>query len=462
MCGIIGYNGDFDSRDITLKCLKALEYRGYDSCGVAFFDENNITHIVKTTGRVDGLIDIINKDDSINKLKSNCCIAHTRWATHGGVTDINAHPHEVNNTILIHNGIIENFQTLINTYDLKSKLKSETDTEVACQVLDLLYERNNYDPIAAIKQLVFRIKGTYTFLIMFKNLPGEIFAIRSVSPLVVGKNKNAAFLGSDIAGLIEFTKEFYEVPENVIIHIKNKNFTAYDINIDKYIELKSYTVDWTIDSAKKGGYQHYMLKEINEQPEVIEKTILAYLNDGKINVGIKDYITKNFGGSFPYNKIQIVACGTALHAGTVAANVFKKIIRIPIETYIGSEYRYTDNLCDDKTLVIIISQSGETIDTYESLKLAKSLNAKVVSIVNVKGSSIDRASDLSLYTHAGPEIAVASTKAYTCQIVVLYLIFIEIASILNRIDDVEMKKWIDNLLKLKSDIIEFVIKMMQN
>ncbi|MDO5564554.1 MAG: glutamine--fructose-6-phosphate transaminase (isomerizing) [Eubacteriales bacterium] len=456
MCGIIGYSGILDAKDVLLDGLTSLEYRGYDSCGICIFDENNKFHIIKNIGKVESLRPLVNKEFPPT-LSSHSGMGHTRWATHGGVSSENAHPHKAGKVFLIHNGIIENYSELKSQYKLDNKLQSETDTEIVAYVLDYLYNKQNFDPLKSIRELTQLIVGTYSFLICFEDKPGSIYAVRKVSPLVCATSLSGSFLASDLTALIPYTKTFSVVDENTIIEINPTGIISYDLNTLQKTELKQETITWDIDSAKKGGFEHFMMKEIHEQPTAIDNTIRPRItNDGLINFfddGIEDNsIFKNI------NKIQIVACGTALHAGTVGARLFQSKILIPIETYIASEYRYQNTLVDDKTLVIIISQSGETVDSLSSLKKAKAENAKTISIVNVKGSSIARESDCVLYTHAGPEIAVASTKAYTVQVALIYLLFCHIAFVRDRVDESFVKKFTKNLY----DTIPILQNLLQN
>lgn len=445
MCGIAGYSGTKDAKTCLLKCLSTLEYRGYDSCGVAFFKEDGKVNVVKNVGRVEALREKLDNETSI----SHCGIGHTRWATHGGVTSTNAHPHQVGLTTMIHNGIIENYHKLIDEYNIKDKLASETDTEVACFVLNTIYENNGYDPLKAIKELAIKVDGTYAFLIMFSDRPGEIYATRQVSPLVCAKTKDEAIFTSDITAIIEYTKEYSVIPEECIVSIKGNVLKAYDIKTLKEITLKTDTIDWDVDAAMKNGYPHFMLKEINEEPDSVEKTISPRIDGDKIdlsgdNINIKDF--ENI------NRIHLVACGTALHSGRVAAYAWEKYLGIPVSCYIASEYRYITPIIDDKTLVIVITQSGETVDTLASLQVAKENKAKTLAIVNVKGSSIARNADYVLYTHSGPEVAVASTKAYIAMIAMLYVFFAALSEYRGNISAKDVKDFISDMKKIPNDI----------
>ena len=447
MCGIAGYSGKKNAKIEILDALSTLEYRGYDSCGISYFDENNDIKIVKNTGRVDLLKE---KCKDLN-IPSHSCIGHTRWATHGGVTKENAHPHLVGNTVLIHNGIIENYKNLIDEYKMKKKLNSETDSEVACFCLNELYEENNHDPINAIKELTIKIRGTYAFLIMFKDRPNVIYAVRNTSPLLLGNTKDESIIVSDLTALIKYTKEYSVIPEKTIIEASSGIVKAYDTEDLHEVELKKDIVNWDINSAMKGGYAHFMLKEIYDEPDAINNTIMPRIINDTINL---DNDNIHFVDFKNFDRIQIVACGTALHAGKVISQVFTKMININIETYIASEYRYNDPIIDKNTLVIVISQSGETIDTYESMREAKKHGATTLSIVNVKDSTIARESDKVLYTHAGPEIAVASTKAYISQIAILYIFFLWLSYNKKLINDKELKDYLTYLKEVPKEIEE--------
>ena len=453
MCGIVGFSGRLDAKNVIIDGLTSLEYRGYDSCGVCLVDENKKFHIVKATGKVAGLaplVDIELKNKNVNNSSSyltcHVGIGHTRWATHGGVVTENAHPHHAGLVNLIHNGIIENYVSLKEQYKLEGNLTGETDSEIVANILDEIYKKNKNNPLISIKKLTKIIKGTFAFLIMFEDRPDEIYAIKHVSPLVCGMSKDGALIASDITALIPYTKFFSVIEENIIICAKADSLNAYDLESLKETELKKEEITWSVDAAKKEGYSHFMLKEIHEQPTSLDNTIRPRTNDSKMIDLSADGIDSKACELFKnINKIHIVACGTALHAGKVGANVFQDVLKIPVIDYIASEYRYSNTLTDDKTLVIVLSQSGETIDTLASLEKAKTFGAKVISIVNVKGSTIARASNYVLYTHAGPEIAVASTKAYSVQVAMIYLLLSYIAFARGVVDEIFVKDIVNNL-----------------
>ncbi|MBP3808388.1 MAG: glutamine--fructose-6-phosphate transaminase (isomerizing) [Eubacterium sp.] len=410
MCGIIGFTGNEPAKDVLIAGLKQLEYRGYDSAGVAVLDPKTGIILKKRTGKVEELAKAAEED----KTDATCGIGHTRWATHGGVTETNAHPHRQGSVTLCHNGIIENYKELTTEFGLKNQLVSETDTEVVAALLDKIYEG---DPFKAIKKTVELLAGSFALCIMFDDQPGKIFAVRNVSPMVAASFEGGSIIASDLTAVINYSKKYFVVPEYHVLELSKDGILVRDLK-GRQVEPEILEVNWDIKSAQKGGYPHYMLKEINEQPEALERTVsprvqngLPFLEDD----GIDDDILKNL------QNIVIVACGTAMHAGMVGKSLIETKLRVPVNVEIASEFRYKDPIIDEKTLTIVVSQSGETIDTLEALRLAKQKGSKVLSIVNVKGSTIARESDYVLYTHAGPEIAVASTKAYTVQIAALYI-----------------------------------------
>ena len=420
MCGIIGYTGPLEADNILLNGLAGLEYRGYDSAGIAYFGNDSKIHLIKTVGKVAALKELVKQESDCS---SHCGIGHTRWATHGGVTTENAHPHRQGLVTLIHNGIIENYHQLTEEYDLADHLLSQTDSEVAAGVLNALYERMDHDPLLSIRHFVKELQGSYVFCIMFEDRPGEIYAVRNVSPLVAAYTHSGAMIASDLTALIAYTKEYFVVPEGNIVRLTPYKVRVYDMELNR-VEPDMMEVNWNVDAAMKNGFPHFMLKEIHEQPDALKNTILPRLSKGLPDLtddGIPDFILKDC------SRIHVIACGTAMHAGMVARALIEPGIRIPVTVSIASEFRYETPLIDEKTLVIVISQSGETIDTLAAMRLAQSYHAPVLAIVNVKGSTIARESDYVLYTHAGPEIAVASTKAYSVQLAALYLIYCRMA-----------------------------------
>ena len=448
MCGIIGYTGPLSAKNVLLEGLAQLEYRGYDSAGIAILDEDTGDVIIrKKVGKVANLYSYTeDMPDS-----SHCGIGHTRWATHGGVTDANAHPHRVGHVTLIHNGIIENYHQLASEYKLSDKLISDTDTEVAAALLDSIYDG---DPLKSISKLTKLLIGTYAFCIMFDDKPGEIYCIRKVSPLVAAYCSSGSFVASDLTALIPYTKSYFVVPENHIVKLTAYKISIYDENL-KETEPEILTVNWDINSAMKNGYPYYMLKEINEQPDALTKTISPRIVDGLPDFTVDDIDDSLFK---TFNKIQVVACGTAMHTGIVAKSIAEPLLGIPMIVTIASEFRYEDPLIDSDTLTIVISQSGETIDTLEGMRLAKSKCSKTLAIVNVKGSTIARESDYVLYTHAGPEIAVASTKAYTVQLAALYMIIARMAYVRGIYEKNATQEFISDLLNAISAIKKSIEK----
>ena len=435
MCGIIGYTGSEDVREVLLDALELLEYRGYDSAGIALRDEESgKTEVRKCAGRVSDLRAICASE----KVVSQCGIGHTRWATHGGVNDCNAHPHQVGKVTLVHNGIIENYRELIADYDLADTLKSETDSEVVAALLNRFYEGK---PEEAIKKIVSKLKGTFALVILFEDQKDVIYSTRNVSPIVATICKEGAMLASDLTALCRFTNRYFVVPEYHILKLSADKLTLTDFEGNEVLP-KYLTVDWELNSAGKNGYPFYMEKEIMEQPEAIENTIR-----NRIVGGMPDFTADGVPDTLftECEHICIVACGTAMHAGLVAQALVKSILHMHIEVQMASEFMYSDPVIDEKTLVIAVSQSGETIDTLEAMKYAKNRGAKCLAIINVKGSSIARESDYVLYTNAGPEIAVASTKAYTTQLAVFYLIVARMAHSRGVFDDAQTQSFVREL-----------------
>lgn len=435
MCGIIGYTGSENVKDVLLDALELLEYRGYDSAGIAVKDEtSHVTNVYKCAGRVSDLRAICDS----KKILSACGIGHTRWATHGGVTDQNAHPHQQGKVTLVHNGIIENYRELIADYDLQEILHSETDSEVAAALLNHYYKG---DPKEAIKKTVSKLKGTFALVILFEDQPDVIYSIRNVSPIVATICKEGAMLASDLTALCRFTNEYFVVPEYHILELHKDHVVLTDLN-DNVVEPEFLSVDWELNSAGKNGYPFYMEKEIMEQPEAIKNTIKDRIVNGLPDFtsdGVPDFLFTDC------DRICVVACGTAMHAGLVAQALVKSIVHVQMDVELASEFMYSDPVIDEKTLVIAVSQSGETIDTLEALKYAKRQGAKCLSVINVKGSSIARESDYVLYTAAGPEIAVASTKAYTTQLSVFYLVVAKMALLRGVYTEEQAKSFIAEL-----------------
>ena len=444
MCGIIGFSGKKKAQDILLDGLEKLEYRGYDSAGIAWFKDNGSISVRKTAGKVKDLRAICDENES------TCGIGHTRWATHGGVSNANAHPHKCGNVTLIHNGIIENYHELAKTYDLQTDLVSETDTEVAAALFNKLYDGEN--PIDAIQKAVPFFKGSFAFCIMFKNKPGIIYAIRNVSPMVATTCADGSFIASDLTAFIQYNKKYFIVPEYTLLTMKRDGITLQKLD-GTTVEPEWLEVNWDVTAAQKEGYPTYMLKEINEQPEAITRTIAPRIKEGLPDFS-EDHIPESFFENC--NDITIIACGTAMYAGMVGKTLIQETLEIPVTVSIASEFRYEKPVITKDSMVIVVSQSGETIDTLEALRLAKTKTNKTLAIVNVKGSSIARESNYVLYTHAGPEIAVASTKAYTVQTSAFYLLACKLGLVQNKLTHTEDRTFISNLQDVSNHITEIL------
>ena len=442
MCGIVGYIGSQRAQDFVVDGLEKLEYRGYDSAGIAVNTGEKAFAVVKKQGRLKNLADVL----EASPLEGLAAIGHTRWATHGKPSDENSHPHfNADKTIVVvHNGIIENYLELKTELLTKGyHFTSETDTEVVAHLLDSVYEG---DILEATKKVLKRIRGAYALGIMAVNEPDRIIAVRKESPLIIGLGKGENFIASDIPAILKYTRDVYLIENNEIVELKKDSVKIMDIQ-GNVINRDVMHVEWDIEAASKGGYEFFMLKEIYEQPEVIEKTLNSRVDADK-NIKFDDAgLTKEYLEGI--NKIYIVACGTAYNAGLIGKFILEKKTRINVELDVASEFRYRNPIVDDKTLVIVLSQSGETLDTLEGLKEAKRNGAKVLAITNVVGSSIAREADNVVYTWAGPEIAVASTKAYTTQMVILYLIAIDMAYKFGKMTREEYVQDIDDLYALR-------------
>lgn len=444
MCGIIGFIGN-DALNGILNGLELLEYRGYDSAGFAIRRAGeSLPEIHKCQGRVKDLREISPKAGDYT-----CGIGHTRWATHGGVSDTNAHPHRVGKVTLVHNGIVENYKELSEEYEVEDQLVSETDTEVVAALLNKFYKG---DPNEAIRRTVKKLKGTYALVVMFDDIPDTIYATRNVSPIVVAKNEELTILASDPAALYEYSKEFFVLDEKCILKATKAQVSVVDFN-GQEVQPKMQVVDWDAGNTGKQGYAYYMEKEINEQPEALKRILTNYLVDGSIDLGYEGAVDKMLTS---FNRVCIVACGTALHAGMMGAHLFRKWLGIPVETEMASEFIYSDTVLDKGTLFIAVSQSGETIDTMEALKKAKKEGAACLAVLNVRGSSISRIADYTLYTDAGPEIAVASTKAYTTQLMIFYLLVLRCASLRGRMTEADLEHALENLRRVPDAITQVI------
>lgn len=451
MCGIVGYVGSKNAVPVLINGLEALEYRGYDSSGVAVLKDNKI-NIRKTKGRIKNLTDLLFSEP----ISGNVGIGHTRWATHGAPSDMNAHPHFSNDSkiAVVHNGIIENYQELKKELEEKGYLfHSETDTETVAHLIDEFYKHNN-DLLEAVRMTLEKIEGSYALGVLCTDYPDQIIAARKESPLIVGVGEGENFIASDIPAILKYTNNAYILDDKEFALIKADEIKVFDIQGNE-IKKDIYTYKWDVEAAQKNGYDHFMLKEIFEQPKVVKDNIARRFSlDGK-SVKLDD-IKLGKAELENINQIYIVACGTAYYAGLVGKYLLERIVRIPVNSDVASEFRYKDPLIDEHTLVIVISQSGETADTLSALKLAKAKGARVLGIVNAVGSSIAREADDVLYTLAGFEISVASTKAFSAQVIAMYLITLHIAQELGKMsreDFDEIKTAMDKLPSQINDIL---------
>lgn len=446
MCGIVGYVGPKDCSEVLVNALTKLEYRGYDSAGIAVFDNGEIK-TVKTKGKLQDLKD---KLAEVGTPKGHVGIGHTRWATHGEPSDVNSHPHSGARVTIVHNGIIENYMELKDFLISKGRtFLSDTDTEVVAQLLDYKYNGN---PLETIDSVMAELKGSFALGIMFKDFPDRVFAVRRESPLIVGVAEGECFIASDVPAILQYTRDYYLLDHDEIVTLSPDGVSFVDEHLDP-IEKELQTADWDMEAAEKGGYPHFMIKEINEQPEAIRTTIMPRIKEGLPfleECGITTETIKNF------KNITIVACGTAMHAGMVGKYVIEDIARVPVNVDIASEFRYRNPIVGEGDLVIIISQSGETADSLAAMRLAKQKGAKTLAIVNAKGSSIAREADMLIYTLAGPEISVPSTKAYITQLSVMYLFAFELALAKETISTAECKRLVLALTKMP-EAVQYVI-----
>ena len=437
MCGIVGYAGKRSAQDVLLDGLEKLEYRGYDSAGVALAQEGGI-RVVKSKGRLDALRQKL----AIQALaESSCGIGHTRWATHGEPSDVNSHPHSTPRVSIVHNGIIENYGALKERLAARGyTFESETDTEVLVKLIDSCYHG---EPLQALHEALGMVRGSYALAVLFKDFPDTIFAVKKESPLIVGWGEGENFVASDIPALLKYTRDYSVLEEGDLAVVTAQGIRFYNA-FGEPVERQRLTADWDQEAAEKGGYPHFMLKEINEQPAAITATVSPRVEDGMPDLRIPELTDERLRS---IGMVHLVACGTAMHAGMVGKAAIETLARVPAEVDIASEFRYRDPILNKDDLVIIISQSGETSDTLAALKLAKSRGVPVLAIVNVVGSSIARAADYILYTYAGPEIAVASTKAYMVQMCVLYLFALRLAYARGKLEEAETKRLTAELLR---------------
>ena len=453
MCGIVGYVGNEQAAPILLNGLAKLEYRGYDSAGIAVRDGDKHVEVVKAKGRLKALEEKTNNGLAI---KGTCGIGHTRWATHGGPPENNAHPHisDDYNVVGVHNGIIENYQ------ELKDKLVkngyefySSTDTEVAIKLIDYYYKKYEHTPVDAINHAMVRIRGSYAFAIMFKEYPNEIYVARKDSPMILGVSDGNCYVGSDVPAILNYTRNVYYIGNMEIGRLADGNITFYNLDGDE-IEKELVEIKWDAEAAEKGGYEHFMMKEIHEQPKAIADTLNSVLKDGKLDLSAVELSDEEIK---KISQIYIVACGSAYHVGVVAQYVMEDLAKIPVRVELASEFRYRKPLLDPDGLVIVISQSGETADSLAALRLAKDKGLRTLGIVNVVGSSIAREADNVFYTLAGPEISVATTKAYSTQLIAAYCLAIQFARVRGEITDDVYSTYLEEL-KTIPDKIEKILE----
>lgn len=453
MCGIIGYSGSENAVPKILEGLSALEYRGYDSAGIAVFDSEKTIKVVKSKGKLALLEEKIANLES--KLVSNCGIGHTRWATHGEPSDVNSHPHGTARVSIVHNGIIENYSEIKEFLIGKGyAFESETDTETAAKLIDYYFCETN-DPVKAMRKAIGMLSGSYAIGAVFAGYPGSIYCTRKDNPLIVAVSEIGNFIASDIPAVLKYTNKYYRLDEGEIAVVTPDNVAVLSVN-DTPAEKKLETADWDIEAAEKGGYPHFMIKEIHEEPDAIIKTLRPRIHDGMPLLGVEGLDDKRLSS---FERIHIVACGTAMHAGLIGKFAAESLARIPVNVEIASEFRYKNPILGKNDLVIIISQSGETADTLAALRLAKQNGVYTLAVVNVAGSSIAREADSVIYTWAGPEIAVASTKAYTVQIAVMYLFALRLAYACGRIDEKKVKSYVSELLDIAPKMIQKALDM---
>ena len=452
MCGIVGFTGAQQAAPILLDGLSKLEYRGYDSAGIAVRNGENETEVVKAKGRLKALAE---KTDNGTAVIGSCGIGHTRWATHGEPSESNAHPHKSDdgNVVAVHNGIIENY------LELKEKLTrkgyvfySETDTEVAVKLIDYYYKKYEGTPIDAINHAMVRIRGSYALAVMFKDYPEEIYVSRKDSPMILGIEDGESYIASDVPAILKYTRNVYYIGNMELACVRKGEITFYNLDGEE-IEKELKTIEWDAEAAEKAGFEHFMMKEIHEQPKVVGDTLNSVLKDGQFDlssVGLSEEEIKDI------SQIYIVACGSAYHVGIAAQYVIEDLAKIPVRVELGSEFRYRNPLLDPKGLVIVISQSGETADSLAALRESKEKGVRTMAIVNVVGSSIAREADSVFYTLAGPEIAVATTKAYSTQLMATYILALQFAKVRGEISDETYKNMIAELQTIPDKIAKIL------
>lgn len=448
MCGIVGFTGNHQSAPVLLDGLSKLEYRGYDSAGLAVRDGEQDIEIVKARGRLRILAEKTNNGAA---MKGSCGIGHTRWATHGEPNEINAHPHcsDDHNVVGVHNGIIENYQELKEKLTRKGyTFYSSTDTEVAIKLIDYYYKKYEHTPVDAINHAMVRIRGSYALALMFKDYPEEIYAARKDSPMIIGINQGESYLASDVPAILKYTRNVYYIGNMEIARLGKGEVAFYNLDGDE-IQKDLVEIKWNAEAAEKAGFEHFMIKEIHEQPKVINDTIHSVVKDGRIDltdVGLSEEEISSL------NQIYIVACGSAYHVGVVAQYVIEDLAQVPVRVDLASEFRYRKLLFQENSLVIIVSQSGETADSLAALRIAKEHGIKTLAIVNVVGSTIAREADYVFYTLAGPEIAVATTKAYSSQLIASYVLAMEFARIRGTMNEDCYQQLLEEMLTLPDKI----------
>ena len=452
MCGIVGFTGDHQAAPILLEALSKLEYRGYDSAGIAVRDGEEPVEVIKAKGRLKVLEEKTNDGKSV---RGTCGIGHTRWATHGEPSENNAHPHisDDGNVVAVHNGIIENYQELKDKLLRKGySFYSETDTEVAVKLVDYYYKKYEGTPVDAINHSMVRIRGSYAMALMFKDYPDEIYVARKDSPMILGVAGGESYIASDVPAILKYTRNVYYIGNLEMARVRKGEITFYNLNGDE-IEKELKTIEWNAEAAEKAGYEHFMMKEIHEQPKAVQDTIHSVLKAGEIDlssVGLTDDVIKSV------SQIYVVACGSAYHAGVVTQYVMEDLARIPVRVDLASEFRYRRPILDPNGLVIIISQSGETADSLAALRLAKEQGVRTLAVVNVVGSSIARETDHVFYTLAGPEIAVATTKAYSTQLAAGYLLSVQFAKVRGQITDEQYRSYLEEMETLPQKIQKII------
>ena len=448
MCGIVGFTGCHQAAPILLDGLSKLEYRGYDSAGIAVRDGEGETEVIKAKGRLKVLSEKTNDGESV---PGTCGIGHTRWATHGEPSENNAHPHvsDDGNVVAVHNGIIENYQ------ELKDKLLrkgyafySETDTEVAVKLVDYYYKKYEGTPVNAINHAMVRIRGSYALAIMFKDYPEEIYVARKDSPMILGVSDGESYVASDVPAILKYTRNVYYIGNLEMARVRKGEITFYNLDGEE-IQKQMKTIEWDAEAAEKAGFEHFMMKEIHEQPKAVQDTLSSVVKDGQIDlseIGLTDENIQDI------DQIYIIACGSAYHVGMAAQYVFEDMVRVPVRVELASEFRYRNPILNPKALAIIISQSGETADSLAALRLCKENNIRTLGIVNVVGSSIAREADNVFYTLAGPEISVATTKAYSTQLIASYALAIQFAKVKGTISEEQYAAYIKELETLPDKI----------